>query len=60
MELGLLLKMDLGVIRASSNKPCLVVVVESTTSDSRKKNIFNFIDKILNSTGKIGSYDQKI
>ncbi len=49
-----------GLIRASSNKPCLVVVVESTTSDSRKKNIFNFIDKILNSSGKIGSYDQKI
>ena len=49
-----------GLIRASSNKPCLVVVVESTTSDSRKKNIFNFIDKILTSTGKIGAYDQKI
>jgi len=49
-----------GLIRASSNKPCLVVVVESTTSDSRKKNIFNFIDKLLKNTGKVGEYDQKI
>ena len=49
-----------GLIRASSNKPSLVVVVESPTSDNRKKNIFEFIDKLLNRTGKIGKYDQKI
>ena len=49
-----------GLIRASSNKPSLVVVVESTTSDERKKKIFNFIDDLLQKTGKIGEYDQKI
>ena len=49
-----------GLIRASSNKPSLVVVTESTTSDSRKKKIFEFIDNLLQKTGKIGEYDQKI
>tara|TARA_B100001750_G_C15127644_1_gene408239 strand:- start:69 stop:557 length:489 start_codon:yes stop_codon:yes gene_type:complete len=49
-----------GLIRASSNKPSLVVVTESTTSDKRKKEIFNFIDNLLTKTGKIGEYDQKI
>jgi len=49
-----------GLIRASSNKPSLVVVTESTTSDSRKKKIFEFIDNLLKNTGKIGEYDQKI
>jgi len=49
-----------GLIRASSNKPSLVVVVESPFSDSRKKIIFDFIDKLLKDTGKVGEYDQKI
>ncbi len=49
-----------GLIRASSNKPSLVVVAESTTSDKRKKKIFEFIDNLLQKTGKIGEYDQKI
>ena len=49
-----------GLIRASSNKPSLVVVTESPTSDKRKKKIFEFIDKLLNETGKVGEYDQKI
>tara|TARA_B100000029_G_scaffold125644_1_gene119196 strand:+ start:362 stop:1810 length:1449 start_codon:yes stop_codon:yes gene_type:complete len=49
-----------GLIRASSNKPSLVVVTESPTSDNRKKEIFYFIDKLLRETGKIGEYDQKI
>ncbi len=49
-----------GLIRASSNKPSLVVVTESPTSDNRKKEIFYFIDKLLQKTGKIGEYDQKI
>ncbi len=49
-----------GLIRASSNKPSLVVVTESTHSDSRKKEIFKFIDDLLEKTGKIGEYDQKI
>ena len=49
-----------GLIRASSNKPSLVVVTESPTSNERKIKIFRFIDKLLQDTGKIGSYDQKI
>ena len=49
-----------GLIRASSNKPSLVIVTESPTSDDRKIKIFNFIDSLLQKTGKIGEYDQKI
>ena len=49
-----------GLIRASSNKPSLVVVTESPTSKERMKKIFDFIDNLLQKTGKIGDYDQKI
>ena len=49
-----------GLIRASSNKPSLVVVTESPSSEERKKKIFDFIDGLLQKTGKIGEYDQKI
>ena len=49
-----------GLIRASSNKPSLVIVTESPTSDDRKKKIFEFIDNLLQKTGKVGEYDQKI
>ena len=49
-----------GLIRASSNKPSLVVVTESPTSNVRKKKIFEFIDNLLKKTGKVGDYDQKI
>ena len=49
-----------GLIRASSNKPSLVIVTESPTSNERKKKIFEFIDGLLKKTGKVGEYDQKI
>ena len=49
-----------GLIRASSNKPSLVIVTESPTSEDRKLKIFRFIDSLLQKTGKIGEYDQKI
>ncbi|MDA9743181.1 phosphomannomutase/phosphoglucomutase [Candidatus Pelagibacter sp.] len=49
-----------GLIRASSNKPSLVVVTESPSSEDRKKKIFDFIDNLLQQTGKVGDYDQKI
>ena len=49
-----------GLIRASSNKPSLVIVTESPTSHERKLKIFYFIDELLKKTGKIGKYDQKI
>ena len=49
-----------GLIRASSNKPSLVIVTESPTSDKRKKRIFEFIDAMIQQTEKVGDYDQKI
>ena len=49
-----------GLVRASSNKPSLVVVIESAKSVNDIKIIFAFINKLLKSTGKIGQYDQKI
>tara|TARA_Y100001970_G_C14234943_1_gene861238 strand:- start:176 stop:1630 length:1455 start_codon:yes stop_codon:yes gene_type:complete len=49
-----------GLVRASSNKPSLVIVTESPTSKERMRKIFEFIDKILQKSGKIGEYDQKI
>ncbi len=49
-----------GLIRASSNKPSLVVVTESPTSEQRKKELFYFIDGLLQKTGKVGEYDQKM
>ena len=49
-----------GLIRASSNKPSLVIVTESPTSPERKKSIFDFINNLLQKTNKIGEYDQKI
>ncbi len=49
-----------GLIRASSNKPSLVIVTESTKSNENKKKIFEFINNLLKKTGKIGDYDQKI
>jgi len=49
-----------GLIRASSNKPSLVIVIESPTSNERKNKIFEFIDTMLQKTGKVGEYDQKI
>ena len=49
-----------GLVRASSNKPSLVVVIESVESVNDIKAIFTFINKLLKATGKIGQYDQKI
>ena len=49
-----------GLVRASSNKPSLVIVTESSQSKEEMKNIFSFIDTLLKSTGKTGEYDQKI
>ncbi len=49
-----------GLVRASSNKPSLVVVTESPHSNNRKKKLFEFIDNLLQKTGKVGDYDQKI
>ena len=49
-----------GLIRASSNKPSLVIVIESLRSNDEVKEIFNFINSLLDATGKVGDYDQSI
>jgi phosphomannomutase/phosphoglucomutase len=49
-----------GLVRASSNKPELVVVVESPTSDANMRAIFAEIDAHLQSYPEIGAYNQKI
>ena len=49
-----------GLIRASSNKPSLVVVTESTKSKKEMEDVFHFIDNLIQKTGKVGEYDQKI
>jgi phosphomannomutase/phosphoglucomutase len=38
----------------------LVVVTESPSSEDRKEKIFHFIDDLLQKTGQVGQYDQKI
>jgi len=49
-----------GLVRASSNKPELVVVVESPTSEANMRAIFADIDARLSKFPEIGAYNQKI
>ena len=49
-----------GLVRASSNKPSLVVVVESPTSEANMRNMFKDIDARLSKHPEVGAYDQKI
>jgi phosphomannomutase/phosphoglucomutase len=49
-----------GLVRASSNKPELVVVVESPTSEANMRAIFADIDAELAKQPEIGAYNQKI
>ncbi len=49
-----------GLVRASSNKPELVVVVESPTSEANMRAIFAEIDAELAKQPEIGAYNQKI
>jgi phosphomannomutase / phosphoglucomutase len=49
-----------GLVRASSNKPELVVVVESPTSEANMKAIFADIDRELSRHPEVGAYNQKI
>jgi phosphomannomutase/phosphoglucomutase len=49
-----------GLVRASSNTPNLVVVVESPASEENKNAMFREIDKRLAAYPEIGDYDQKI
>jgi phosphomannomutase/phosphoglucomutase len=50
-----------GLVRASSNKPELVIVVESPTSEANMRAIFADIDGLLSSKfPEVGAYNQKI
>lgn len=49
-----------GLVRASSNTPNLVVVVESPTSEENKTGMFREIEARLAKYDEIGEYDQKI
>ncbi|MBT8472671.1 MAG: phosphomannomutase/phosphoglucomutase [Marinicaulis sp.] len=49
-----------GLVRASSNKPELVVVVESPTSEENMKKMFDELDAVLKTHPEIGEYNQKI
>ena len=49
-----------GLVRASSNKPELVIVVESPTSEKNMRAIFAEIDTHLSTIPDIGEYNQKI
>ncbi len=49
-----------GLLRASSNKPELVVVVESPTSEANMRAIFADIDGVLSQMPEVGAYNQKI
>jgi phosphomannomutase/phosphoglucomutase len=49
-----------GLVRASSNKPELVIVVESPTSEANMRAIFGEIDELLALQPEVGEYNQKI
>jgi phosphomannomutase/phosphoglucomutase len=49
-----------GLIRASSNKPELVVVIESPASEARMKEMFQAMDAVLRTHPEVGEYNQKI
>ncbi|HYP56740.1 MAG TPA: phosphomannomutase/phosphoglucomutase, partial [Beijerinckia sp.] len=49
-----------GLVRASSNKPELVVVVESPVSETRLREIFAGVDGVLRENPEVGAYNQTI
>lgn len=49
-----------GLVRASSNKPELVVVIESPVSDARMREMFKAVDTILRENPEVGAYNQSI
>jgi phosphomannomutase / phosphoglucomutase len=49
-----------GLVRASSNKPELVVVVESPVSEARKREMFEAIDALLRENQEVGAYNQTL
>jgi phosphomannomutase/phosphoglucomutase len=49
-----------GLIRASSNKPEIVVVCESPVSEARMREMFKAVDTILRENPEVGAYNQTI
>ena len=49
-----------GLVRASSNKPEMVVVVESPVSEARMRAMFQAVDAILRETPIVGAYNQVV
>ena len=49
-----------GLVRASSNKPELVVVVESPISEVRMRDMFKAVDAVLRTHPEVGEYNQTI
>jgi phosphomannomutase / phosphoglucomutase len=49
-----------GLVRASSNKPELVVVVESPASEARLHEMFAALDAVLRTHPEVGAYNQTI
>jgi phosphomannomutase/phosphoglucomutase len=49
-----------GLVRASSNKPELVVVVESPVSKARLHEMFTAIDEVLKGFPEVGAYNQTL
>jgi phosphomannomutase/phosphoglucomutase len=49
-----------GLVRASSNKPELVVVVESPASEARMRDMFKAVDGVLRTHPEVGEYNQTI
>jgi phosphomannomutase / phosphoglucomutase len=49
-----------GLVRASSNKPELVVVVESPASEARMRSMFEAVDRVLRENPEVGAYNQTI
>ena len=49
-----------GLVRASSNKPELVVVVESPASEARMRDMFKAVDAVLRTYPEVGEYNQTI
>ncbi|RWP22970.1 MAG: phosphomannomutase/phosphoglucomutase [Mesorhizobium sp.] len=47
-----------GLVRASSNKPELVVVVESPVSSERRRQMFEAVDAVLRRSPEVGAYNQ--
>jgi phosphomannomutase/phosphoglucomutase len=47
-----------GLVRASSNKPEIVVVVESPMSPERRREMFEALDAVLRRNPEVGAYNQ--